>query len=225
MSRDHIGAFNVNSNLNFAKGIMLLDNCEGTCNWTKAGTGADPVLDYNSAAAFIGTNGMRIQTRSTSPAQYDVCSATKIIHLPVSGYMKFRAMCNFPDVSLVQQLSMMLYLYHLTDIWKAELRLTPNTPTMQYMNAAGGATAIADMALKVADGQWFELEVGVDVTEHEYVAAQFNGIEVALSKIGFYDADDTTFTGANLFLEIGSAGAAQATAYFDQIYCGEYPDI
>jgi len=223
--RDHQGMFNVASDLNFARGILLLDDCDGTCNYEKSGTGADYVVDYNSAAAFIGTNGLRLQTRSTDPAQYDIVSAYKKIGLPQSKYLKFRTMCMFPDVSLVQQLAVRIYTDYLTDVWLGELRFTPNTPVMQYVNAAAAATAITEMALKVKDNQWFDMELAIDIAAAEYLSARFNGVEKDMSGLGLYDSDDTTYSTIQLTLEIGSAGAAQATAYFDQLYCGEYARI
>lgn len=225
MSRDHIGSFNVSSGLSFARGILLLDDCEGTCNYIKSGTGADPVVDFAAAAAFIGTNGLRIQTRSTTPAQYDIASATKLISLPGSDYVLWRMMCMFPDVSLVEQVALRMYVYYLTNIWQAELRFTPNTPVMQYVNSAGAAANITALSKGVQDNQWFDIELAIDLGKLTYLSARYNGSEADLSAFALYDTGNSALSTLKLNVEIGSAGAAQATAYFDQIYCGEYQNL
>src|SRR4030067_2668965 len=121
MGIDHRQLLQLLPDLQYSRGIHLLEDCEGTFIWTPAGTGGDDVHAFATKAAFFGTNGMDLQTRTTTATDGDLLSVKRYIGASISGLMIARGMVCFPDVSTVQAFRVMLRLTDQTDIWEAKI--------------------------------------------------------------------------------------------------------
>ena len=225
MPRDHLGVFNISSDLKFAKGILLLDDCEGTCNWIAAGTDANMTVTYETVAAFMGLKGLQLFSGDADPAEDDYVGAVKWVQVPESGLFVLRTKVGFPDVSDVKSVSIGINLYKDTRLYAAGMRYLPNTPAGAYLNSGGTYTAITEFANAVTDNAWINMELVMDINDLTYVSANQNGVEKDLAGIEFYDSGADTGRMVAISLVAITTGANAATVYFDSIYAGEFINL
>jgi len=225
MSRDHLGQFMVSSALGFGRGILLLDDCEGTFNWTVSGTGGDDVHEFATAAAFMGLKGMRLKTRTTGAAANDYVAAARAVGHGEGGLLVIRARVASPDVSVVKNLVMQVTHCDGVNDYSANINIRMSAGTVAYLDAAAAAVAMPDLAQTFTDGAWFTIELVLDVLTHEYLECFCNGTRVDLAGAGVYDVGASTERGAIVSLSVIAVGAAPAEMYADNIYVGEYLDL
>jgi len=91
MPRDFFGNYPIVAGLGFSRDIKVLDDCEGTFTWTVGGTGGDDVHEFLAAAAWQGTYGMHLKTRTTDTDEDDALAVQKLFDFPVSIHTRLRA--------------------------------------------------------------------------------------------------------------------------------------
>jgi len=82
MPRDFFGNYPIVAGLGFSRDIKVLDDCEGTFTWTVGGTGGDDVHEFLAAAAWQGTYGMHLKTRTTDTDEDDALAVQKLFDFP-----------------------------------------------------------------------------------------------------------------------------------------------
>lgn len=225
MSRDHLGQFMVSSSLGFARGILLLDDCEGTFTWVPTGTGGDDVHEFATVAAFMGLKGMRLKTRTTGAAANDNLTASKMVSYPESGLLVVRGRFASPDVSLCLGVGLSCLDDDGVTQYIPELYWIPGSAEVGYVSAASAYVPIAALATVFLDGQWYTWELVYDCLTHRYVSATFNGTRVSLANIGARTPGASSGRGVQVRVFVSAAGAAAAELYADSIYAGEFLDL
>jgi len=223
--RDHLGQFVLSSNLQFARGILLLDDCEGTCTWTASATDANATVTFDTAAAFIGVNGLKLFSGDADPAENDYVAATKYLSPPEAGLLCFRARLASPDISLLKTIDIILYYCDGSHLYQFSLRYTVADGSIKYYPASGTLTAIPTLATPINDLQWVNIELIADTRDLAYISARFNGIYASLAGIAPYDTGADTTRRLDLRIITTIAGATEGTLYADCIYAGEFEQI
>lgn len=226
MSREHLGQFAIAGNMGFTRGILLLDDCEGTLGWTISGTGGDFAGAYATAAAWVGTNGLHLATKTTNPAQYDIVEAARVLEWQESGLVVFRLRFASPDVSDVRKITVKLGKDLEDDVYWAEVDFLPQSNEVKYRS---GAAAWVDTGIDpggVADLQWGTCEIVVDLTALKWVSLRMFGQYVDMSDIAMWEYAASGSVKAVLPHVVVDANAgAVAEGYFDQMYVGEHVDL
>jgi hypothetical protein len=223
--RDHLGNFMVSSNLQFARGILLLDDCEGTCTWQKSGTDANVAVTFETAAAFMGTTGLQLFSGDADPAADDIATAYKATGFPESGLVVCRARIASPDLTKVKQVWWGVSVIDGTTLYDATVRWVPNTPAFAYRDTAGDWQAIAALAYGTYALNWCLWELVVDVRAMAYRSVLFNGTRVDLAGIGLYDQGAVAKRELQIGVSVVCLGAAAATLYLDTVYAGEFLEV
>lgn len=211
--------------LQFSRGIALLEDCEGTFLWTEAGTGGDDVHQFATAAAYHGTNGMELITRTTDTADGDLLSVKRYLGALKAGRLVARGLVGFPDVSDCQAFRVEILMTDGTDIWQAKIAFAPNTPQGGYYDSANSFTAVAGFAVGLSDGFWAQWEVVIDTMAMEYISMRWCGVEQSLAGLGLYDSGNSDSRVVSIDLEIEAAIAAPCTVYQDSIFVGEQEEL
>jgi len=225
MGRDFLGRFNVSSDLQFSRGILLLDDMEGSDLWTASGNAGDYAVDLDAAAAFFGTNGLKMTTRVTSPAEGDHVRALRIIPFPGNDLFVIRLRVCLPDVSVVGYFRLLVQFFRNSRSRIAGLEYHPNDPDLKYQDSVAGWTVLSGYDQVVVDGEWFIMELALDLSTAKYIHAELNGIRTKFTEDFFDNADATGSRYCQFSFYAYTAGAAAASAYVDAVYCGEYLDI
>lgn len=223
--RDHLGNYQISSDLTFARGILLLDDCEGTFTWIVLGTGGDDVHAYATPAAFMGLNGLRMKTRVTAAAQNDYLDVHKFVGVPESGLLVYRTRLCFPNLTGQASVNMNVAFYNASREWRAMLSVVPATGAVSYYDSAGGMTAVAGLAGLLPAVGWATMELVLDLNTMEYVEAAWDGNRVSLAGIGMYDLGVSTDRAVYVGISIIASAAPPAEIYADNIYVGEHRDL
>jgi len=223
--RDHLGNFALASNMHFARGVLLLDDCEGGMWWTPSGTGGDDVHELSTEAAFTGAKSLKTATRTTSAAVHDNVALARYMSRSESGLVAMRLMIMMPDVSATYSIELNLYDYTIPDIYQGSLRWYPNIPLLQYVDAANDAQPIPGADLTVLDNQWVNMELIIDCHGHQYLTARLDGAVFDLTGLGLYHRDVGNSEALILTVKQYSAAAAPSVVYYDNIAVTEYLDL
>lgn len=224
MSREHVGSFNIGDTLKFAKGILLLEDCEGTLVWNISGNAGDYAGTFETAAAFFATKGLELVTRVTNPAENDLASAQRYLPYPKSELVVLRALIGLPDVSKVKYVSLNFYAFDGAMQRRATLFWYPNVPKLERKNSAGGDSVISGYGQTVRDGIWTSMTVVLDLNAFEYLACELLGIHTSLEGLAMLEVGASTDRHLSFVATVCADGAAAATVYWDSLYCGEFEE-
>jgi hypothetical protein len=220
--RDFLPGFNVGSDMGFARGVLLLEDCEGAFTWSIIGTGGDDVHTFAAAAAFMGAYGMQLKTRTTNPAENDYVEAYKFMGFPESKLVVVRLRWASPDLTKVKSFVVDLYLRDGATTWQASLRFDTVNHLVKYLNAAGGSTTIVGMGWTEYPLQFVTAELVIDANAMEYLSVMANGVRAELPDQGLYEVGAETYRACDVGLTVTAAGAAPAEVYVDSVYVGEF---
>lgn len=224
MPRDFFGNYPISDSMHFARDIKLLDDCEGTFTWTVEGTGGDDVHEFLAAAAFHGTYGMHLKTRTTSSADGDSLTVRKKFDYPHTGLLIARARLAGVDVSNAGSLDLYLAYDDGTNSYKAAVRLDLDGNKVYYLNNGGTWTELTALAMTFADAQWYAVELALDIAANEYLTIRINGLEADMSDIAIYTDGGSAARGAQVYLTVLANATGPAEVYADDFYVGEIPE-
>jgi hypothetical protein len=212
----------VESSFGFGRGILLLEDCEGYIQWSKSGTGGDDILTMSNVAAFRGSYGMRLKTRTTGAAAGDEIFASRCLGWPESGRLVYRARIRPVGDAAIASVGLQLAVGNGVRIHLAGLAYYPNTGEVKYVDDTGGWVAIAALGQLILDIEWVSVEIVLDVLTFAYVSVCCNGLRASLAGVGMYDSGASTRRYVNPGVQVLTAGAAPAEAYADDFYVGEF---
>lgn len=221
MSQDYFGNLPIVAGMAFSRTVLLLDDCEGTFTYAVTGTGGDDVHEYLAAAAFSGTAGLHLKTRTTLAAADDYVSAQKLLSYPETGLLVARLRLAAVDLSLHQQIDIVVGEDDGTHQYAGQLNVIDTSGDTSYVDAAGAAQAIAAIAPPTLDSQWLTVELAIDCKTHTYLHALVNGTRVSLAGIPLHDLGATSGRASWFILSITTAGAAPCELYASHLYVGE----
>lgn len=223
--RDHFGNNLLSSDLNFARGIHILDDCEGTCNWKKSANDANATVSYETIAAWTGTKGLQLFSGDATPQAGDIVNAYKIFSYPETGLLVIRAKVGMPDISDIEYIGFSLIINNGTRQYTLLFLYAPASGKVYYTSSNGTLQEITELKQNVVDDIYTGLELIIDLNTMTYVSAMFNGLEKNMAGVSFYNAGANT----NKYVQIGfyttNIGVDPVTSYWDCIYVGEYVNV
>lgn len=225
MGRDHLGQFQMGSDLAFARGVLLLEDCEGTFNWIASGTGGDDVHAFATAAAFMGGHGMQLKTRTTGTSPNDILTASKNFSFPESGLLVARCRLAMVQQAAIKYVGFRVGFCAGAEVYQARLKHTPATPKVEYQEAGGADVPVAGMGFVTLDGAFCTLELVVDCLANKYVSLAWNGVRADLAGVALFDGGAASIRYAYVALDVVTVGAAPAEMYVDSVYVGEFLDL
>jgi len=223
--RDNLGNPVWSGKPEFARGVLALDDCEGTFTYENSGTGGDDVHEYATAAAFTGLRGLRMKTRTTSAAADDTLACYKWIGMPESGLIVIRAKIALVAVAPVKSIGIDIRPNNGARQYLATLKSSPNTPKVEYRTTAGAFVEIATMAYNSLALAFIDYEIVIDCRTMTYLSVAWNGIRADLKTIPLENVGAVAARQAAFGIDLYAIGAAPAEVYLDNIYIGEYLDI
>ena len=225
MPRDHVGLYPVSSQMGFSRGVLLLDDCEGSFNWNATGTGSDFAASYETGAAFMGTKGISMATKTTTPAANDNCQIERNMPYPESDLMTMRMRCCLPVVSVVKYVHFNVYPYDGAFQWQAEMLWVPVDGTVWMSIPDNQSIELPGVFWEVVAGGWVTMEFTVNLKDHKWITGMFNGIRADLSAYGINDLSANTKRYMRISIKVVAIGAAVTTMYCDFVYAGEYVEL
>jgi hypothetical protein len=223
--RDHLGNPLFSARPEIARGVLLLEDCEGAFTWTVTGTGGDDVHAFAAAAAFMGGFGVQLKTRTTDAAPADTLTIRKKFGFPESGLLvaRFRLAAVTP--------ADFAYIYVILDFsdgvtgHAACIMLDVAAGKTYYQAAGGGFIEIAALAAAFSAGAFYTVDLQADVLANNYISAMVNGTIADLSGIPLVDGGAVATRFARADITIATAAAAPCECYVDSVYVGEHLEL
>lgn len=223
--RDHLGQFQLSSNMHFSKGVLCMDDCVGAMNWTKSGTGGDDLLEHAAAAAFFGATGLHLKTRTTDAAQNDSIVAQKNFDFPASGLLVYRAKLNSPSLAAANSISLQTNACAADTLNSFSLNYNPAGPALYYIASGGNPIELTGANIEITDNQWQTIEIVLNLLTMTAISVTWCGHTYDLSGVGMFIGIPDSATYTQLRISLITTAAAPAELYADAIYAGEFLDI
>lgn len=222
--RDHLGIFNVSSDLSFARGVHIIDNAEGTFTWTVTGTGGDDVHEHATVAAYMGTNGIHLKTRTTDSAENDYVAITKHTSYPESGLLLARWRFASPDIPKVKTMEIGLLTYTPDGNRCYGIKLDPNAGTLTYIDSGGSYVTITGGGSSLNNSQFIVMELAIDLRAMLYLDTMVNGIRSSLAGVAGQTLAPGSSRFCSIIMTLVAGGDGPAAAYIDSVYVGEFEE-
>lgn len=87
---------------------IFYDDGNGTANYVLAGSGSDYTVAYSTQAAFCRTKGLRLATKTTTPAVDDYVQATKNFWYPASQRLRIQLLFCDTDTTVDKEITFSL---------------------------------------------------------------------------------------------------------------------
>ena len=223
MGRDHLRQFPIGGDLGFTRGILMLDQCEGTPAWQKAGTGSDHALAYDAAAAWVGEKGLKVTTRTTTPTAGDFVQCFRHVEHVETGLVVLRYKFSWPTLSQVQKTEVYLAQDDGDDVWQAMIRWVQADGFVTYQDSSSSQSATIITAGSLLNKQWAAIELVIDLKKHQYVSVRMFGTLVDLSGVGMFFSEGGG-SAKSMLVELRhyAAGANAAAMHYDYLFLGEF---
>lgn len=200
---------------------LFFDDCSGTMNWLKSGTGADYSVQYDPLAAFVQTNGLMLKTRETNPAEEDIVNAYRRLWLPPRGVLRLQAMFSF-IVETPPEIIQFIITWNDGEVaHDAGIAIWATYGGVAYLSGyqAGDFvwTSIPDWKASIIDGAWSNIDFSINLDTGFYHRIQLNEHVLDGTQIPIHTHDLLLEKHLHLLLKLKAFTAAQASAYVDQI--------
>ena len=224
MPRDFFGNYPIVAGLGFSRDVLLLDDCEGTMTWEVGGTGGDDVHEYLAAAAWQGTYGMHLKTRTTGTTVDDYVIAQKLFDWPATDLLVARLRVTPVVVANTKGITITLAADDGSDGYTGAIKLAPAGSKVYYYNSAGAYVELTDLAMTYYALHWLTAELAIDLKAHTYLHVRLNGQEVDLSTSSLQAAGASASRGAYLQLAAIASAAGPGELYADNIVVHQIPE-
>jgi hypothetical protein len=225
MGREFIGRRCLSERMGFGRGVLFLENCEGTCNWIATGTGGNDWHGFTTTAAFRGKYGVRLKTRTTAPEADDWVQMARTVSYPESGLLVLRLRWSVLAKNQAKWVVVGLVADDGNRRYEAFLRLSTSASVVHYGNAAGGFTQIGEMSQTFVSLAWYAVELVIDCRAHQWIEVIFGGVRKSLAGVALYDAGATAGRGTTCLVRVTTREAGPAEVVVDDVYVGELLEV
>jgi len=200
---------------------IFYDNASGTFNWLQSGDGVDFTADYHADAAFVDTNGIRLITKSTTPAENDLVTINRILWMPPINRLRFQACFHFPTYAINCRLKFWVETYDGLTLHATGIAANPQNGVVYYISAlpAGAPTwsVLPGVTIPMADAIWSKLDFSTDFATDYNHLLHLNSTVLDVSAVAVPTFGSPAQRRLTLFIQLQTLQIAQATAYVDQV--------
>lgn len=196
---------------------LFYSNGDGQFNWSIDASGADYVADYNADAAFVGAKGLRLHTKSTTPAIDDYVHARQRLWIPPTKILRFQAVIASYGASPDTQLAFTLMHYDGAIQRTAGVRLDAVDGTVYYWTSGAAWTAISALSWNSVATYWNKLDFAISIADGLYNRITLNHNTQDMSALAIQAAASATAAHLYLLISLIAKANAMARAHIDQI--------
>jgi len=225
MPSSRLTANQIGAALQFKREVMFMDDFEQTIPYTITGTGADFAAAIETGSVYIGTKGMLMSTKLTTPAADDYVSLAKKICFGLSGRVVIRVRIGIVTIAHLKDFQVFISYCATTTGFKGGLKYDATVPDLKYYNSTGGWTGIAGTAYNFEDDAWITMEFQIDMGTARYLPVTFGGHLFDFA--GPYMKNMGAVNKRQMTIEFiaTAAGANKAYLRLDSLYVGELINI
>ena len=208
--------------MQFDRGVIMFDDMEGALLWEETATGGDDELVLHAGAAYVGTKGLRLKTRTTDVAAGDYMTAWRKVCYPLAKRLIYRLRWRVPYATGPDYVEFGITVKDGANEHQFSIRYTPATSKIEYLNSGGTFTEISELAQDFFAKQWDTFEVGMDLDSWGYMWVISKGIKVDLAKVACQKVGASTDRSVLVSIKVVNVAAAPIEMNVDCVYVGEY---
>jgi len=210
----------VKGTLTYDKYITLLEDCEGTFNWLKAGTGADYVAEFATEAAMTGNHGIVLQTKATAPAKNDYVKIYRNLPWPASGKLTTRVKFNIQSRADLGTFRIACKVYDGARYYYFHTNYYAELGHVNYYADPGVSINPAELYNVWSDDAWIQEEVVLDVESKKIISISLDGIKHDAGNRAMYYNNVTTRRYIVVEIYMSAWTDQRPKLYLDNIYIG-----
>lgn len=200
---------------------ILYDDASGTFNWLDMGTPADYTADYDPSAAYVGINGIQLNTKQTTPAANDYVRIYRHIWLPPHQLLRIQLVFNHVDKDISAYLRVILHWYQGETHYVAGIRTKADDGEVSYASGITGViatwTVLPGVTIPLMDDVWNKLDLSVNWIDAMYQYIHLNDTIVDGTALPVGSLEYAAAKVLSIYIELETLQAAQAIARLDQI--------
>ena len=197
--------------------VLFVDDCSGTFNWEVGGTGGDDVHTYATAAAYAGTHGIHLKTRTTGAAATDDVDILHPIEYPRGGLIEVQCMISPKKSAGQEYLDLAINALNPDNAYVPAIRVNWATSKLQYVDSLGAFIDISGALASGGISRWYRLGLIADVKQGKYIAAYYDGEQFDLSGIDAPDDGGDTRRDCDIQFRLEAHTSGPAEVYIDNI--------
>ncbi len=211
----------IGAELQYKREVMFLDDFEQIIPYMITGTGSDFAAAIDASAVYMGTRGLLMATKTTTPAANDYVSISKRICFGLSGRVVIRVRIGIVTFAQLKDFQIFISYCAATTGFKGGLKYVAGTPNLMYYNSSGAWTAIAASAYDFEDNAWMIIEFPIDMGSAKYMPMTFAGHDFDFSTA--YMNNEGAVNKRQMTIEFIATAVGANVAYLrlDSLYVGE----
>lgn len=197
--------------------VILFDDTEDLLKWAATGTGADFVCEKSQSYVYNKDYGLHLATKVTTPADGDLVSGYRYIFSRPGKRYRLELLFLFPSATDPEWVGCQVNINDGAYLHKCGLRWHPVAERWYYLKSDDTWAHVTGLTKSPYHGKWHRLVMEWDQSAVKYVKAVCDSDEADISDLVYRKESAVGSIGADVFLYVEAAGAAQAHCYFDDV--------
>lgn len=217
MSKEYIRQHEVISQVPSPMEVYLMEDFEDADHWTHLSVGQGH-WERKTKAAFMGSYGMHLWTRTTSPAIGDIAAIAQYLGTLRSRYVELSLRYFIPTSDTSEAFEIRFPL--LRNGYQADFRIRWNgsTSMWQYWGTDDAWHNITAISGDYVPDRWHQIKLLVDTVDGEFISLDTGAEFADLSSISVKETVAANGEiSARLYILVEALAAAVVEVYLDQI--------
>jgi len=225
MPGDSQSAYAIGTDAQYRRGILFLDDMEYATPYVVTGTGADFACAVDPAAKLFGVKGLKLDTKTTTPAEDDYVKALIQICYPETDLLVARLRLGYPDVQKTKDVQVALRVKNGAREYLAAIKYDSEAKLVYYWSSGGAWEPLTGYGYTQTGILWTLFDMSIDLGLKEYLTILLLGVETSLANLAFQDVGASLERVVTFEIINTALTAAISTIYVDSLYVGEFEEL
>lgn len=209
----------------YRREILFLDDMEYATPYVVTGTGADFACAVDPAAKLFGVKGLKMDTKTTTPAEDDYVQAQIQVCYPEKDLLVCRLRVGFVDCQDTKDVQVGLRVKNGSKEYLASIKYDIEAKLLYYWSSGGAWVALAGYGYSPTGILWSLFDMTIDLGTHQYLKVLMLGDETNLADLAFQEVGASTERSVTLTIINTALTTEISTVYIDNLYVGEFEEL
>jgi len=225
MAGDIESAFSTGVPAIYKKSVLLLEDFNVKPTILETGTGTDHNIIVHESSRFHGASGLKLSTRTTTPAEDDYVKGEISFCYPMVRRICVRARIRIATSSKVKDYQVELNKYTGVRHYKAAIKFDNEVHKLYYWSSGGAWVEIPGYGFEMQDEVWTLFDGVMDLNTGTYKQVTLHGIETSFEGIAVENVGASAFRNASISFIVTALIGEVASLDVDELYVGEQVDL
>lgn len=225
MPGDIESAFSTGVAAIYKKSVLLLEDFTIKPTIIETGTGADFNIIVHESSRFHGASGLKLSTKTTTPAEDDYVKAEISFCYPVVMRLCARARIRIATSAKVKDYQIEINKYTGVAHYKAAFKFDNEVHKLYYWSSGGAWVEVAGYAFTMPDDIWTLFDMVLDLNTATYKQVTLHGVETPFNGPAVENVGASTARYATISFICTALIGEVASIDVDEVYVGEQVDL